>query len=312
MVKENVITGETPVPPQKKPKKRNREYKLQESLLGYLFASPWIIGFIGLMAFPLLYSLYLSFTNAKTSSLFVDFIKMDNYKAIVKDVNFWNSLLHTLWFVCMSVPLNLVFSLGIALLLSAKIPGKKFYRVLYYLPTLVTIVAVVFLWKQMLSSSGVINTMLSWFHITGPDWFNDYKWATPGLVLMGMWSVGGTIIVFLSGLTDCPPELYEAISIDGGGAFVKFFNVTLPSISSIIFYNILTGTIAAFQTFVQPMLMTNGAYNTDYLGYKIYNMGFTVGLQGYASAMSWMMLVVVAVFVALIKYGQKKLVVYND
>lgn len=312
MTQENVMSGEATVSPEKKPKKHNRQYTLRESLLGYLFASPWIIGFIALMAFPLFYSLYLSFTNARTSSLFVNFVGWNNYRAILKDSAFWNSLLHTLWFVCLSVPLNLLFSLGIALLLNAKIPGKKFYRVLYYLPTLVTIVAVVFLWKQMLSSSGVVNTMLSWFHISGPDWFNDYKWATPGLVLMGMWSVGGTIIVFLSGLTDCPPELYEAISIDGVGAFAKFFNVTMPSISSIVFYNLLTGTIAAFQTFVQPMLMTGGAYNTDYLGYQIYYTGFTVGRQGYASAMSWLMLVVVAVFVALIKYGQKKLVVYND
>ena len=264
------------------------------------------------MAFPLFYSLYLSFTNARTSSLIAGFVGWNNYKAILKDASFWSSLIHTLWFVCMSVPLNLIFSLGIALLLNAKIPGKKFYRVLYYLPTLVTIVAVVFLWKQMLSPSGVVNTMLSWFHVSGPDWFNDYKWATPGLVLMGMWSVGGTIIVFLSGLTDCPSELYEAISIDGGGAFAKFFNVTMPSLSSIVFYNLLTGTIAAFQTFVQPMLMTGGAYNTDYLGYRIYYTGFTVGRQGYASAMSWLMLVVVAAFVGLIKFGQKKLVVYND
>lgn len=293
-------------------KKRNRQYSVRESVMGYLFAAPWIVGFIALMAFPLFYSLYLSFTNARTSSVFVDFVKLNNYKAIITDKSFWSSLLHTLEFVCMSVPLNLLFSLAIALLLNAKIPGKKFYRVLYYLPTLVTIVAVVFLWKQMLSSSGVINTVLSWFHIQGPDWFNDYKWATPGLVMMGMWSVGGTIIVFLSGLTDCPVELYEAITIDGGGTFAKFFNVTLPSISSIIFYNLLTGTIAAFQTFVQPMLMTSGAYNTDYLGYEIYYIGFTVGRQGYASAMSWLMLIVVAVFVAIIKFGEKKLVVYND
>lgn len=297
---------------QVKSKTRNHRYSVRESVLGYLFASPWIVGFLVLMAFPLFYSLYLSFTNARTSSLFIDFVKLNNYRAILTDKIFWNSLVHTMEFVCLSVPVNLLYSLGIALLLNAKIPGKKFYRVLYYIPTLVTTVAVVFLWKQILSSSGIFNTVLSWFGIHGPDWFHDYNWATPGLVVMGMWSVGGTIIVFLSGLTDCPPELYEAITIDGGGAFAKFFNVTLPSISSIIFYNLLTGTIAAFQTFIQPMLMTSGAYNTDYLAYQIYYTGFTVGRQGYASAMSWLMLVVVALFIAIIKFGEKKLVVYND
>ncbi len=135
MTQENVMSGEATVSPEKKPKKHNRQYTLRESLLGYLFASPWIIGFIALMAFPLFYSLYLSFTNARTSSLFVNFVGWNNYRAILKDSAFWNSLLHTLWFVCLSVPLNLLFSLGIALLLNAKIPGKKFYRVLYYLPT---------------------------------------------------------------------------------------------------------------------------------------------------------------------------------
>ena len=293
-------------------KQRNHRYSVRESVMGYLFASPWIIGFVLLMAFPLFYSLYLSFTNSRASSLMVRFVNLSNYKAILKDSTFWSSLSYTLEYVCLSVPVNLVLSLGIAMLLNANIPGKKFYRVLYYLPTLVTIVAVVFLWEQMLSSSGIVNTVLSWVGIQGPDWFNDYVWATPGLVLMGTWSIGGTIIIFLSGLTDCPVELYEAITIDGGGVFSKFAKVTLPAISSIIFYNLLTGTIAAFQAFVQPMLITNGAYNTSYLAYKIYYDGFTKGLQGYASAMSWLMMIVVALFIILIKFGQKKLVVYND
>lgn len=293
-------------------KKKTHKYSVQESVMGYLFAAPWIIGFLLLTAFPLFYSLYLGFSDARTSSMFVQTVGWRNFSAILTDKIFWGSLGHTLEFVCLSVPINLVLSLGIAMLLNAKIPGKKVYRVLYYLPTLVTIVAVAYLWKQMLSASGVVNTVLAGFGIHGPDWFYDYQWATPGLVFMGTWSIGGTIIIYLSGLTDCPVELYEAITIDGGGAFSKFCHVTLPSISSIIFYNLLTGTIAAFQTFVQPMLMTNGQYNTDYLGYLIYYTGFTEGMQGYASAMSWLMLIVVAVFILLIKFGEKKLVVYND
>lgn len=293
-------------------KQKTHKYSVRESVLGYLFSAPWIIGFLLLMAFPLCYSLYLSFTNARTSSMFVQIVNLKNFETILTDKLFWGSLGHTLEFVCLSVPINLVLSVGIAMLLNAKIPGKKFYRVLYYLPTLVTIVAVAYLWQQMFAATGVINTVLSWFGIKGPDWLYDYKWATPGLVMMGTWSIGGTIIIFLSGLTDCPAELYEAVKIDGGGAVRRFITVTLPSLSSIIFYNLLTGTIAAFQTFVQPMLMTNGQYNTDYLAYRIYYAGFTEGMQGYASAMSWLMLVVVAAFIALIKFGEKKLVVYND
>lgn len=293
-------------------KKRGHQYNRREAVLGYLFASPWLIGFVMLMAFPLCYSLYLSFTNATTTTMNLSWKGLDFYKVIIKDPVFWESVGNTLKFVLLSVPLNLLFSLYLALLLNAKVPGRKMFRALYYIPTLVTIVAVVFLWKQLLGSSGVVNELLGVFGIEGPDWFHDYKWATPGLAIMGMWSVGGTVVIFLSALTDVPVELYEAVEVDGGNWFTKFFHVTLPSISPIVFYNLLTATIAAFQTFVQPMLMTSGEYNTNYLGYYIYNTGFTVGRQGYASALSWMMLVIVGIFVIVIQAARKKWAFYND
>lgn len=280
--------------------------------MGYLFAAPWLIGFVVLMAFPLFYSLYLSFTNATTTSMTTQWRGISYYKTILADPVFWGSVKNTLKFVLLSVPLNLLFSLYLALLLNAKVPGRKLFRALYYIPTLVTIVAVVYLWRQLLGSSGVINQVLSWFGVTGPDWFHDYTWATPGLAVMGMWSVGGIVVIFLSALTDVPSELYEAVSVDGGGWFTKFFRMTLPMISPILFYNLLTATIAAFQVFVQPMLMTGGDYNTDYLGYSIYTTGFTVGRQGYASAMSWIMLVIVGAFVLVIQLARKRWAFYND
>ncbi|MBQ6078551.1 MAG: sugar ABC transporter permease [Clostridia bacterium] len=273
---------------------------------------PWILGFLLLTAFPLFYSLYLSFTNATTSSTTETFKGFANYKAIVTDANFWLSVKNTIFFVLLSVPLNLLFSLLLALLLHAKVLGRKMFRALYYIPTLVTIVAVVYLWQQLLGSSGVVNQLLGVFGIQGPDWFHDYSWATPGLALMGMWSVGGTVVIFLSSLTDVPKQLYEAVEMDGGGNFRKFVHVTLPAISPIVFYNLLTATIAAFQVFVQPMLMTGGDYNTNYLGYYVYQTGFTVGRQGYASAISWLMLIIMGVFIALIQYARKRWAVYND
>ena len=280
--------------------------------MGYLFAAPWLIGFVVLMAFPLFYSLYLSFTNATTTSISTQWRGISYYKTILADPVFWGSVSNTLKFVLLSVPLNLLFSLYLALLLNAKVPGRKLFRALYYIPTLVTIVAVVYLWRQLLGSSGVINQVLSWFGVSGPDWFHDYTWATPGLAIMGMWSVGGVVVIFLSALTDVPAELYEAVSVDGGGWFTKFFHVTLPMISPILFYNLLTATIAAFQVFVQPMLMTGGDYNTNYLGYSIYTTGFTVGRQGYASAMSWIMLAIGVVFVLVIQLARKRWAFYND
>lgn len=293
-------------------KKGPRMYNAQETAAGYLFASPWIIGFVLLTAFPLLYSLYLSFTNASTSSLMVDFKGLANYKAILQDDYFWSSVGNTIKFVLLSVPLNILFSLYLAMLLNAKVRSKKIFRALYYIPTLVTIVAVVYLWQQLLGASGVVNQLLSVFGIEGPDWFKDYDWATPGLAIMGMWSVGGTVVVFLSSLTDVQQELYEAVAMDGGTAVTKFFHVTVPSISPIVFYNLLTATIAAFQTFVQPMLMTAGEYNTNYLGYYIYNTGFTVGRQGYASAISWLMMIVMGAFVVVIQLARKKWAFYNE
>lgn len=295
-----------------KRKVRHKMYNTRESIAGYLFASPWIIGFLLLTAFPLFYSLYLSFTNASTSSLIVEFRGLANYKAILQDPYFWGSVENTVKFVLLSVPLNILFSLYLAMLLNAKVRGRKAFRALYYIPTLVTIVAVVYLWQQLLGASGVVNQLLGVFGIEGPDWFKDYTWATPGLAIMGMWSVGGTVVVFLSSLTDVQQQLYEAVAVDGGNAFTKFIHVTLPSISPIVFYNLLTATIAAFQTFVQPMLMTGGEYNTNYLGYYIYNTGFTVGRQGYASAISWLMLIFMGAFVVVIQLARKKWAFYND
>lgn len=280
--------------------------------MGVLFAAPWLVGFVMLMAFPLFYSMYLSFTDAKTSSMFIEWRGFQNYKIILSDPEFWKSVGYTIQYVILSVPVNLVFALSLALLLNAKVRGRKMFRALYYIPTLVSIVSVVYLWKQLLGSSGVFNRVLGLFGVQGPDWFHSYEWATVGLVIMGMWSVGGTIIVFLSSLTDVPLELYEAVAVDGGNVFRKFFHVTVPSISPIIFYNLLTSTIAAFQVFVQPMLMTGGEYNTNYMGYYTYYQGFTIGRQGYASAMSWIMLVIIAVFVLIIQLARKRWAFYND
>lgn len=299
---------------QKITKKRNRPkmYSTRESAAGFLFASPWILGFLLLTAFPLFYSLFLSFTNATTTSMSMSFRGLSNYKAILSDPYFWSSVGNTIKFVCLSVPLNILFSLFLAMLLNSKVRGRKAFRALYYIPTLVTIVAVVYLWQQLLGASGVVNQFLGIFGIEGPDWFHDYAWATPGLAIMGMWSVGGTVVVFLSSLTDVPQDLYEAVAVDGGNGWTKFIHVTVPSISPIVFYNLLTATIAAFQTFVQPMLMTGGDYNTNYLGYYIYQTGFTVGRQGYASAISWLMLLFMGVFVVAIQLARKKWAYYGD
>lgn len=292
--------------------KRFRKYNKTEATAGVVFALPWIVGFLLLTAFPFLYSLYLSLTNASTSSLLTEWRGAANFIAILTDPEFWRSSLYTVQFVLISVPMSLLFALMLALLLNVKVKGSKVFRTFYYIPTLVNIVSVVFLWQQLLGPDGLFNWALRLIGVDGPDWFRDYRFATLGLAIMGTWSVGGTVVILLSSLIDVPKELYEAVEVDGGRAWSRFWHVTRPGISPIIFYTILTQTIAAFQTFVQPMLMTNGAYNTNYMAYEVFITGFTVGRQGYASAQSWIMMVIIGLAVVLIQAARKRWAFYGE
>lgn len=295
-----------------RPAKREKKYNKTEAIAGVVFALPWIVGFLWLTAFPFFYSLYLAMTNASTSSISMELRGIANFRAIITDPEFWKSTLYTLQYVLFSVPMALMFALMLALLLNVKVKGSKMFRTFYYIPTLVNIVSVVFLWQQLLGPDGLLNWLLSRLGIAGPDWFRDYRFATLGLAIMGTWSVGGTVVIFLSSLIDVPRELYEAVEVDGGRSWAKFWNVTLPGISPIIFYTLLTQSIAAFQTFVQPMLMTAGAYNTNYLAYEVFTTGFTVGRQGYAAAQSWIMMVIIGLVVVLIQAARRRWAFYGE
>jgi len=294
--------------------KAQKNYHKSELAAGYLFALPWIAGFLFLQVFPLCYLAWLSLTNASINSLTIQWRGLNNFINLFKDTEFWEQVFHTLVYVFLSVPVNLIFALSLALLLHTRAPGFQVYRVVFYLPTLVTIVAVALLWKQIFNyQDGVLNTLLRSLGIQGPAWLGDYFWATPSLVLMGTWSVGGTVVIFLAGLTDVPVSMYEAADIDGAGHIRKFFTITLPVLSPVIFYNLLMAVIGSFQVFAQPLLMTNGDYNTKYLGLVIYDTAFGgMGRMGYASAQSWIMLAIVLVFVLVIKTVEKKLVFYNN
>lgn len=297
--------------------KEKRKYELKEILTGYAFASPWIIGFLFLFVTSFVYLVYLSLTDARTSSINMHFQGFKNFINIYNDIfidrEMGRQIIHTLIYVMLSVPINLVLSLFFAMLLHVKIKGAKIFRVMFYLPTLVTIVAVALLWQQILNYSGILNGFLKTFGIQGPDWLKSDFWALPSLVIMGTWSIGGVVVLFLAGLVDVPITLYEAADIDGANSATKFFRITLPSLSPVIFYNLLMAVIASFQVFAQPMLMTQGQYNTKFLGYVIYDMAFgQKGRIGYASAQSLVLLVIVMLFVAIIKIIEKKLIFYND
>jgi multiple sugar transport system permease protein len=297
--------------------KNKKKHDLKEILTGYAFALPWILNFLCLFVFPCGFLMYLSFTDAKTSSIAMKFLGLRNFRNIFHDIfidgELGRQIIHTVIYVMLSVPLNLAIALFLAMLLHTKVKGTQIFRVMFYLPTLVTIVAIALLWQQILNYNGILNTVLRLFNIQGPDWLRDYFWALPSLVIMATWSIGGIVVLFLAGLIDVPTTLYEAADIDGAKPVTKFVKITLPMLSPIIFYNLLMAVIAGFQVFAQPMLMTGGAYNTKFMGYVIYDTAFGQrGQIGYASAQSLVLLVIVMVFVAIIKFIEKKLIFYND
>jgi multiple sugar transport system permease protein len=297
--------------------KQKRKSNYKEILTGYVFASPWILSFLFLFLVPFVFLVYLSLTDARTSSIIMNFQGLKNFRNIFIDIfidrELGRQIMHTLIYVFLSVPVNMIFSLFLAMLLHTNVKGTKVFRVVFYLPTLVTIVAVALLWQYILNYNGILNTLLKFAGIQGPDWLKNDFWALPSLVIMGTWSVGGVVVLFVAGLTDVPVTLYEAADIDGASSVSKFFKITLPMLSPIIFYNLLMAVIAAFQVFAQPMLMTQGQYNTKFLGFVIYDTAFGQGGRiGYASAQSLVLLAIVMIFVAIIKRIEKKLIFYND
>nr|WP_197087627.1 sugar ABC transporter permease [Cytobacillus firmus] len=298
----------------KKEKASNRRLSRQtrENIFGYLFISPWIIGFLGLTLGPLLFSLFASFTDYNITSK-MNFIGLDNFKRMFTiDDLFKTSLWNTLYYVLFSVPLTTAGAIFLSVLLNQKVKGMKFFRTLYYLPAILSGVAVYFLWMQLLSpSTGLVNTFLAWFGIEGPAWLFDPEWTKPALLLMKMWSVGGGMLLYLASLQGVSNSLYEAADLDGAGVMQKFFYITLPMISPIIFFDVLTSTIGSFQIFQEAYVMTengSGGPGNSLLFYNLHmwNNAFEVFDMGYASAMAWLLFIVVMILTIInMKIGKK-------
>ena len=286
--------------------------KAKDNLAGYLFISPWIIGFLGLTLGPLLFSLAASFTDYNITSK-MNFIGLENYKRMfTMDDLFRTSLFNTLYYVIFSVPLTTAGAILLAVLLNQKIKGMKFFRTIYYLPAVLSGVAVYFLWMQLLSpSTGLVNTMLGWFGIDGPSWLFDPEWTKPALLLMKMWSVGGGMLLYLAIMQGVSPQMYEAADIEGASPWQKFYHITLPMISPIIFFDVITSTIGAFQIFQEAYVMTengSGGPGNSLLFYNLHmwNNAFEVFNMGYASAMAWLLFIIVMILTAVnMKLGKR-------
>ena len=271
----------------------------REARAGWLFISPWLIGFLCLTGGPLLFSLYASFTNYNMTSR-MDFIGLSNYiRMFTKDPVFWKSLGNTLYYVALAVPSSCICAIFLATLLNQTVKGTPLFRMLFYLPTVLYGVAVYQLWMQLLApQSGLINSVLRLVGIEGPSWLSDPAWTKPSLVMMRVWALGTSMLLYLSSMNSVSKDLYEAADIDGASFLQKFRKITLPQISPIIFFDIITNMTGAFQVFQEALVMSkNGkgdpAGSLLFYNLHIYQEAFTHYDMGYASAMAWFLLLIV-------------------
>ncbi len=281
---------------------------------GLLFALPWIIGFLAFTAYPIGASLYYSFTEYVGIGT-PKWIGSENYNALFNDELFWTSLYNTLYYTCLAVPIGFIIALGLALLLNLDLKEIGFYRTLIYIPYVLPAVAVSFIWLWMLNPYfGLVNLLLDRaFGIQGPGWFSDPKWSKFSFVMLAQWGAGGSAIIFLSALKDIPRELIESAEIDGAGWWAKFRNITLPMISPVILYHLITALFGAFQIFTTAYIATNGgpANSTLFYVLYLYRNAFQYGKMGYASAMAWILFIIVLIATVIIFKTSARWVFYR-
>lgn len=262
-------------------------------MCGYLFAAPWIIGFLAFTLYPMLSSLYYSFTNYNLANQ-ADWIGLTNYEIIfTSDKLIPIAVYNTLYYAILSVPLTLIIGLSIAMLLNQKVKGIGLIRTIYYLPNVISVVATTMLWQFIFQNNGLLNSFLSLFGIDGPGWLTDPSVSKITLVLMDTWNAGGAMIIYLAGLQGIPRRYYEAADIDGAGSIRKFFSITLPLLMPSILFNLIMGIIGSLQTFSQSFIMTNGgpANSTMFYMLALYKRAFSDMQMGYACAMAWVFLI---------------------
>lgn len=264
---------------------------------GLLFTAPGIIGFLWFSAYPILASLYYSFTNYDGLHS-ISWAGFGNYISLAQDPIFWQSLWNTAYFVVFSVPLNMIVAFALALLLNQRwIKGLALFRTIFFIPSIVPLISSSVLWLWIFNPQyGLINTLLGYLNITGPGWLSDPSWSKPSLIIMGMWSVGGWMVIFLAGLQNVPVEQYEAAELDGASALQRLLYITVPFMSPYFLFSAINGLIFGFQYFTQAFVMTQGgpASSTTMYALYLYQNAFQYYRMGMASAMGWILFVIVA------------------
>lgn len=291
-------------------------------LTGLAFASPWLLGLSLFTLYPVAMSLAYSFCDYSILNSPV-YLGLDNYRRLAADDLFWKSLRNTLWFAAFSVPLGTVVSLSLALLLHQDVRGRAVFRTLFYLPSIVPVIASSMLWLWIFNGQyGLLNyaltPVLALFGAHPPVWLADPAWAKPALVLMSAWGTGNTMIIYLAGLQQVPRELHEAAAIDGAGPLRRFWHITLPQLSPVIYFNTIMGLIGALQVFTQAFVIsggtTDGNPDRSTLFYAVYlfDNAFYKLRMGYASAMAWILFVLIVLLTWLASRVAAKRVHYGD
>ena len=271
---------------------------------GYAFLSPWLLGFVLLTAGPMLMSLYLAFTDYNLFRA-PQFIGIDNFTALFSDPRFLKSAQVTAVYVLVGVPVKLAAALAVALLLNAKHRGQGAYRSMFYAPSLIgASVSVAIVWRAMFIDDGIADQVQQFFGLPAGGWVGDPSMTMPMMILLAVWQFGAPMVIFLAGLKQIPAELHEAAAVDGAGPIRRFVSVTLPMLSPVLFFNLLLETIGAFQVFSSAFIISGGtggpADSTLFYTFYLYLKGFTEFRMGYASAMAWVLVLVVGIITAVL------------
>lgn len=292
------------------------ERRRNEALAGYLFIAPWLIGFVVFFLGPILASAFLSFTEWNIVGD-PEWVGLDNYVQIFeRDTRFAKSVEVTLTYAIIYLPIETVLGIGLAILMNQKLKGIGVFRTLFYMPSVVPQVAAALVWVWMLNARyGVVNTLLDTVNISGPNWLGNPFYILPSLILIALWGVGGSAVIYLAGLQNIPATLYEAATVDGASAWQKFWRVTLPLLTPTIFFQLVLGLIGVFQTFTPAYIAAgeSGGPLQAGLFYMLYifNRGFVSLKMGYASALAWIMTIFILILTVMVLRSSKYWVHYE-
>lgn len=296
--------------------KRQSSLTRREAMWGYFFISPFLIGFFAFTFLPTVAALVMSLTNFRLGAGSFQFVGLQNYQQLTNDPQIWGSLVVTLKYGLLALPVAILFPLGLAVLLNTKqLFGKNLFRTLFYFPYIVPFVAAIFVWAALLNpETGWINESLRAVGVANPpNWVNDTTWVYPALVILGIWGVGNAMLIFLASLQGVPTEMYDAAKIDGAGWWATMFNVTLPLISPVIFYNLTLAIVGLFQYFTVPLVLNQGTGApggaTMFYNLYLYKQFFTYQNMAYGATMAWLLFGIILV-VTLVMFGTQKYWVY--